>query len=195
MRWLFGGLVAPVIVVAVYMGSAALSMAGLANAVRAGDGAGVIARTDVPSLTQSLADQIVAAYLERLGQTRRIRPTEKMMARAVGLGIADAMIGKMLTPDNLTQVLKTGSLTGVEGVPPLAGLPRLGELDTANILKLLGRFRFIEPVEFGIRIGDATDADGYSEARLHFAGSGWKLAGLVLPKSALQQLAAALPAK
>ncbi|UYO53091.1 DUF2939 domain-containing protein [Rhodopseudomonas palustris] len=195
MRWLFGGLAALTILVIVYVGSAVASLGGLADAVRSGDGAGVIARTDVKSLTQSLADQIVAAYLERIGQTREIRPSERMLVRAAGLGIADAMIAKMLTPDHLTQLLKTGKLDGVQDLPPIAGLPQLGAIDTKNVLATLGRFRFVEPVEFAVRISDTPDADSYSEIRLHFAGSGWQLAGLVLPGNTVRELAATLPVK
>lgn len=195
MRWFFGGLAALIILVIVYVVSAVVSLGGLADAVRSGDGAGVIARTDVKSLTQSLADQIVAAYLERIGQTREIRPSERMLVRAAGLGIADAMIAKMLTPDHLTQLLKTGTLEGVQDLPPIAGLPQLGTIDTKNVLATLGRFRFVEPVEFAVRISDTTDADSYSEIRLHFAGSGWQLAGLVLPANVVRELAATLPVK
>ncbi len=195
MRWFFGGLAALIILVIVYVGSAVVSLGGLADAVRSGDGAGVIARTDVKSLTQSLADQIVAAYLERIGQTREIRPSERMLVRAAGLGIADAMIAKMLTPDHLTQLLKTGKLEGVQDLPPIAGLPQLGTIDTKNVLATLGRFRFVEPVEFAVRISDTTDAESYSEIRLHFAGSGWQLAGLVLPGNVVRELAAPLPVK
>lgn len=195
MRWFFGGLAALIILVIVYVGSAVASLGGLADAVRSGDGAGVIARTDVKSLTQSLADQIVAAYLERIGQTREFRPSERMLVRAAGLGIADAMIAKMLTPDHLTQLLKTGKLEGVQDLPPIAGLPQLGTIDTKNVLATLGRFRFVEPVEFAVRISDTTDADSYSEIRLHFAGSGWQLAGLVLPSRVARELAATLPVK
>ncbi|MFL9503110.1 DUF2939 domain-containing protein [Rhodopseudomonas palustris] len=195
MRWLFGGLAALIILVIVYVGSAVASLGNLADAVRSGDGAGVIARTDVKSLTQSLADQIFAAYLERIGQTREIRPSEHMLVRAAGLGIADAMIAKMLTPDHLTQLLKTGKLDGVQDLPPIAGLPQLGTIETKNVLATLGRFRFVEPVEFAVRISDTTDADSYSEIRLHFAGSGWQLAGLVLPGNMVRELAATLPVK
>ncbi|ACF03055.1 hypothetical protein Rpal_4561 [Rhodopseudomonas palustris TIE-1] len=195
MRWLFGGIAALIILVIVYVGSAVASLGGLAGAVRRGDGAAVIARTDVKSLTQSLADQIVAAYLDRIGQTREIRPSERMLVRAAGLGVADAMIAKMLTPEHLTQLLKTGKLDGVQDLPPIAGLPQLADIDTKNVVATLGRFRFVEPVEFAVRISDATDSDNCSEIRLHFAGSGWKLAGLVLPNRVARELAAALPAK
>jgi hypothetical protein len=195
MRWLFVSLAAIAIAVTVYLGSAAASLAGLVAAARAGDGAAVIARTDVPSLTQSLADQVVAAYLDRIGQTRQIRPMEKTLVRGFGLGFAEAMIAKMLTPDKLTQILKTGELNAGQGVPSLAGLPKLADLDSGNALALLQRFRFIQPVEFAIRISDSAEPDAYSAIKLHFESSGWKLSGLVLPTAVARDLAAALPTK
>jgi len=105
------------------------------------------------------------------------------------------MIAKMLTPQHLTDLLRTGRLDAVPEVPPIAGLPQLGELDTGNLAAMLQRFRFIEPVEFGVRISKTADPDSYSEIRMHFEGGGWKLAGLVLPVAITRELAAKLPAK
>jgi hypothetical protein len=195
MRWLIGGIAVLAVVVVAYFGSAAASLNGLADAVRSGNGAAVIERTDVSSLKQSLADQIIAAYLERIGQTREIRPTEKILVRAVGQGVADVMIAKLLTPGHLTQMLKTGQVNAGPDVPPLAGLPKLADLDTGRLGEMLQRFRFIEPAEFGIRISETDDAESYSEIRMHLEGGGWKLAGLVLPRSTIRNLAATLPAK
>lgn len=195
MRRLIGLLVALVILVALYVGSALWSLAALANAVRAGDGAGVIARTDVPSVTQSIADQVVAAYLARIGETRQVGSSEKMLIRAAGSGVVQAMIAKMLTPEHLAQFLKTGQLEGVQDMPQITGLPRLADLETSDVTAMLRRFRFIEPMEFGFRVGGTAAADDLSEVRLRFVGTGWKLSGLTLPASVARDLAATLPAK
>ncbi|MBB1092275.1 DUF2939 domain-containing protein [Rhodopseudomonas palustris] len=195
MRWFFGVLAVIVVGILIYLGSAAASLAGLAAAARAGDGAAVIARTDVKSLTQSLADQIVTAYLDRIGQTRQVRPMERTLVRGAGLGLAEAMIAKMLTPEHLTQILKTGGLDADPSLPSFAGVPKLTDLDTGNVLSLLQRFRFIQPVEFAIRISESSDPDAYSAIKLHFDGSGWKMSGLILPTAVARDLAAALPAK
>ncbi|WP_322513794.1 DUF2939 domain-containing protein [Rhodopseudomonas palustris] len=195
MRWFFGGLAAILIVVLIYLGSAAVSLAGLAAAARSGDGAAVIARTDVKSLTQSLADQIVGAYLDRIGQSRQVRPMERTLVRGVGIGFAEAMIAKMLTPDRLTQLLKTGGIGANDGLPSFEGVPKLADLDTGNVLSLLQRFRFIQPVEFAIRISESSEPELYSAVKVHFYGTGWKMSGLVLPEKVARDLAAALPAK
>lgn len=194
MRWLLGSLVALFVLLVLYLGSALWSLAGLADAVRTGNGAAVIERTDVISLKQSIADQVVAAYLVRIGETRQVGSTERMLIRAAGGGVAEAMIAKLLTAERLTEILKTGKIHGVQELPPISGLPRLADLDTGNALAMLQRLRFIQPTEFGIRLTDAT-ADRFGEARLHFAGTGWKLSGLTLPADVINNLAASLPAK
>jgi hypothetical protein len=115
MRWLTGALVTPLILIAVYVGSAVMSLNGLVDAARAGNGADVLARTDTPRLKRSLVDQIVSAYLKRIGQDRPIKPFERIVANTYGATIADALIGKLLTAENLTTILQKGSLTVLPG--------------------------------------------------------------------------------
>jgi hypothetical protein len=196
MRWFLGIVVAFLILVLVYLGSVASSLARLASAVRAGDAAAVLENTDVKALTHSLTDQVVGAYLDRVGATRRISPMEKMLVNAYGGSIADAMIAKMLTADRLTQILKSGKLQGAPDAPAVAGIPALADLPTGNWLSLLGRINFIQPVLLGIRISDSTDPDAYAAIDLHAEGLfTWKLAGLELPKAVVRDLAANLPVK
>jgi hypothetical protein len=194
MRWFLGCIIALVIAVAVYLGSAALSLSTLASAARAGDGAKVLEQTDIKALNRSLTNQIVGAYLERIGATRRISPMEKTLINTYGTSIADAMVGKMLTADKLTEMLKTGKLEGTTGLPSFAGLPAFGELPE-NWLSLLGRVHLIQPVLLGIRVSDTSDPESYTAINLHFEGSDWKLAGIELPKAIVRSLAATLPVK
>lgn len=194
MRWLFGIIAAALIIVLVYLGSAVSSVSKLAAAARAGDGAAVLDRSNVQGLRRSLTDQIVRAYLERIGATRKISAMEKMLVNTYGATIADAMVAKMLTADKLTQMLKSGNLDA-PGVPSFAGLPALANLHTENWLSLLGRLNFIQPVLLGIRISDTSDPDGYAAINLHYEGFDWKLSGIELPKAILRDLAASLPAK
>jgi hypothetical protein len=194
MRWLFGAIASALIFILLYLGSAALSLSRLAAAVRAGDGAAVLGRTNVNLLRHSLADQIVRAYLERTGTARKVSPMEKLLVTTYGATIADAMVGKMLTADRLTQVLKSGDLNA-PGVPSFSGLPNLTELPTGNRLSLLGRLNIIKPVLLGIRISDSSDPDSYCAIDLHYEGLDWKLAGIELPKAVLRDLAASLPSR
>jgi hypothetical protein len=195
MRWFIGIIVTIVVLILIYFGSAAYALAGLIAAAREGNGAAVIERVDVPSLTRSLTSQIVAAYLERVGATRRISPMERMLVNTYGATVADAMVAKMLTAEKLTQMLKTGKLDATPGVPDLTGLPALAGLQNEDWLSLLGRVSLVQPVLLAVRVSTASDPDNYAAINLHYEGPGWKLSGIVLPKAAVRELAASLPVK
>lgn len=195
MRWFLGTLAALIIAVAIYLGLAASSLATLASAARAGDIAKVLEKTDVKAVTRSLSTQIVNAYLDRIGATRKLGSMEKMLINTYGATVADAMAAKMLTADNLTQILKNGKLEASQGLLAFAGLPALADLHTGNLLSLLGRVNFITPVLLGIRVSEKSDPESYAAINLHFDGSGWKLSGLELPKPIARTLAASLPVK
>ena len=187
MRWFFGTLLALVLAVGIYVSSALVSLTGLAEAARAGDGAGILARTDTARLRLSLVDQIVSAYLTQMGKDRPVKPLERLLASTYGATVADAIIAKMLTAENLTRILKDGAISS--GESPIANMQGLGEIDTANLLKMLNRISFIKPVEFLFRLGEGENAGGVS---IHFEGDGWKLSGIQLPPAAVQVLAQSL---
>jgi hypothetical protein len=182
MRWFLGGLAAFAIALVIYVGSAILSLNGLVEAARAGDGAAILSRTDLPRLRHSLVDQIVFAYLKRVGRDRPVKPMERLVASTYGATIADAMVGKMLTADNLTQILRDGRVAVGETD---VNLQRLSDLDASGVLQKIGRLSFVKPVEFQVRLGDGDDAGGIS---LHFEGFGWKLSGVQLPAAAIEAL-------
>src|SRR4051794_26498345 len=96
MRWISGSLIAALLAAGVYLGSALVFVQGLAEAVRAGDAAAVVARTDLARVRHSLVDQIVAGYLKQLGRDRPVKPLERMLANSYGATIADALIAKLL---------------------------------------------------------------------------------------------------
>jgi hypothetical protein len=184
MRWFFGTLVALLAGAVIYVGSAIVSLNGLVEAARAGDGAGVLARTDTVRLRRSLVDQIITAYLKQLGQDRPVKPLERLAANTYGASIADAMIAKMLTPENLTAILNKGAIS--VGGAQIPDMVRLTEIDASKISDVLTRISPIKPVEFMIRLGETESAGGIS---LHFEGDGWKLSGIQLPAAAVQVLA------
>src|SRR3954449_7156735 len=187
MRWFFGTLLALVVGVGIYIGSAVVSLGNLVEAARAGDGAAVLARTDMPRLRRSLVDQIVSAYLKQLGRDRPVKPLERVLANTYGATIADAMIAKMLTEENLTRILKTGAISS--GERAIANMQGLGEIDTSSLLEMLSRISPVKPVEFLVRLGDGENAGAVS---IHFEGNGWKLSGIQLPAAAVQVLAQSL---
>jgi hypothetical protein len=195
MRWVIGIAVAIIVLVLIYLGSAASSLSKLVAAAQAGDGKTVIELTDVPALGRSLTNQIITAYLERIGTTRRIGAMEKMLINTYGATIADAMVAKLLTADKLTQILKTGNLSGTSDAPNLAGLPALADLHAENWASLLGRVSMVQPALLAIRVSKTSDPDSYAAVNLHYQDFGWKLSGIVLPKAAVRELAASLPVK
>jgi hypothetical protein len=184
MRWLIGTVLVFLIGVIIYAASAMVSLDSLVQVVRNGDAAGVLQRTDAVRLRHSLVDQIVSAYLKQLGRDRQIKPLERLAVNTYGASIADAMIGKMLTEDNLTAILNKGVIS--MGGSAIATMASFSEIDTSKVLETLSRISLVKPVELFVRLGDNERAGGVS---IHFEGSGWKLSGIQLPDEALQALA------
>jgi hypothetical protein len=186
MRWFFGSLIALLVCLGIYVGSAVVSLSGLIGAVRAENGADVLARTDTARLRRSLVDQIVGAYLKQIGRERPVKPLERLAANTYGASIADATIAKILTPESLTDVLNKGAIR-VGGVE--SNMQSLTEIDTSKVLETLSRVSPTKPVEFQIRLGQNESEGGVS---FHFEGNGWKLSGIQLPNAAIQALAQSL---
>jgi hypothetical protein len=195
MRWFLGIVVAAVITVAVYYGSALYGLSHLLAATHDGDGAAIVARTDLPRLSRSLSEQIVTAYLERIGATRRIGAMERMLVNGYGAAVANALVTKLLTPENLTELLKSGQLAEPKLSPALKGLPSLTDLQKINLLTQFGRVHFITPVRLRIRVSKSTDPEQATSIVLHRSSLTWKLAGIELPGKVLREIAASLPAK
>ena len=184
MRWFLATLFAVFLAAGIYLGSAIVSLTRLAEAAKTGNAQEVIARTDFVRLRRSLVDQIVPGYLEQSGLNRPIKPLERLAANTYGASFAEAMIAKMLTSENLTDILQKGIISS--GGSVIATLPSLSELDTSKVFQALRRLTLIKPVEFMIRLGEGEMAGGVS---LHFEGDGWKLSGIQLPTLAVQALA------
>ena len=56
-----------------------------------------MAGTNLPRLRHSIVDQIVSAYLDRIGQRRPVRPFERMAINA--FGATDHLAVKLMTPE------------------------------------------------------------------------------------------------
>ncbi|WIW44418.1 DUF2939 domain-containing protein [Bradyrhizobium sp. 62B] len=183
MRWFFGSLVALLVCLGIYIGSAIVSLGGLVQAVKVRDSAEVIARTDTARVRRSLVDQIVAAYLKQIGRERPVKPLERLAANNHGASVADAMIAKMFTPENLMAVLSKGAIS-VGGAD--ASMRGLTDIDTTKVFDTLKRVRPTKAVESQILVGEAENEGSINR---HFEGSGRKLSGIQLPTAAVQVLA------
>ena len=189
MRWTMAISISLLLALGTYVGSAAVSLDGLVQAAQSSDAAAVMSRTDLPRLKRSLVDQIVAAYLNRIGQKRAVKPLERLVASTYGASIADVMVGKLLT-GRLTELLNSGKVS-----LDASYLGEMGQLSQVAPLKLLEtakRVRLVSPVEFSLQLGSGQDAGGIS---LHFEGDGWKLSGVQLPSAVLDALSRHLPAQ
>jgi hypothetical protein len=189
MRWLVGTVLVLLISLVIYVGSAVWSVKGLAEAAKSGNGPEIIARTDLPRLKRSLVDQIVRAYLERQSAKRPLSLMERVLANTFGASIADVLVGKMLTEETLTKILRDGVVK--EGLPD-AHMPALAGVDLSSTFKILRRLSPVKIVEFEIALGSDASSGAIS---FHFEGNGWKLAGVNLPTKAVRALAETLPPK
>ena len=187
MRWFFGILLALILAVGTYVGSAIVSLGSLIQAARSGDGAEMLARTDIDRLRHSLVDQIVSAYLRQLGRDKPIKPLERMLANTYGATVADAMIAKMLTAENLTSILNKGAIS-YDG-HTIRDMQRLSEIDTSKTFEMLGRVSLVKPTELQVSLGNTKSAGAVD---IHFEGNGWKLSGIELPPAVVQTLAQSL---
>lgn len=195
MRWFLGIVIAVAVTVLVYYGSALYSLSRLTTAVRDGDGAAIVAYTNLPRLSQSLSEQIVNAYLERIGATRHVGAMERALIGGYGASVADALVSKLLTPENLTELLKAGRLAETKTSPALTGLPSLTDLRNISLLTQLGRAHYINPVKLSIWVSESADPEHATAVVLHRSSLSWKLAGINLPRKVLRDIAASLPAR
>jgi hypothetical protein len=144
----------------------------------------------LPRLRHSLVDQILTAYLDRLGQKRTVRPFERMAISAFGATIADDLAGKLMTPENLAVALKTGTVRNAAENVDYGTMSPLADFDASNIFVLAGRITLVKPVEFALRLGERRDAGSVS---MHLDGMTWKLSGVGLPPRILATLVDRLP--
>ena len=176
-----------------YLASAVVSLTEAVRAAQSGDGERLRGYVDIDSVRGSISSQVVAAYLAEIGETRRISQLERTLAMSLGTTIADAVVDKILTPENLAVLLKSGRVQTEAGTALAGDITPLAEIGRLNLFDILGRVRLIKPVEFAIRLGNSTDPERTSSFHMHFEGDGWKLSAIKFPKAALRELASKLP--
>jgi hypothetical protein len=187
MRWFLRLIALLVVLMAVYFGTAVVSLRGLIDDTRRGDTAAIMAWIDLPRLRDSLGDQIVRAYFGRIEKVRPVKTIERVAAPSV----VDALLTKLLTPENITKVLQSGTLPAGSATAPPIALPSLNSAGLDNVGRLLMRLRPKSPVQLQVLLDDA----GGTAIRIHFEGTHWKLSGIDLPPAALDKLIAELPAR
>jgi hypothetical protein len=171
-----------------YAGSALWSVGSLLVAVRAGDGPAIVAQTDIARLRKSLVDQVVRAYLDRVGADNR---RERQVVVAYGPTIADALIAKLLD-QGLTRLLQKGVVQDPSTGTVRASFTPLAVLAPGEFVELVSRLHPVKLVEFELQVSPPGDPRLYTAALFRFEGLSWKLAGLVLPPVVAADIAAML---
>ncbi|WP_247342085.1 MULTISPECIES: DUF2939 domain-containing protein [unclassified Bradyrhizobium] len=155
MKWLIGVVLAVLVCVGIYGGSAFVSLVGLVSAVRGADVAQILARTDMPRLRHSIVDQVMTAYLDRLGQKRQLRPIERIAINAFGATIADDLAAKLMTSENLSVLLKSGAVRNATEDITFGTMSSVAELDISSIFALAGRITFVKPLSLHCGLEEA----------------------------------------
>jgi hypothetical protein len=63
-------------------------------------------QVDFIRLRRSLAEQIIAAYLQVTGRTKKLGAFEKALAIGIGTSVADPLIAQFVNPENLLVLLR-----------------------------------------------------------------------------------------
>jgi len=192
MRKLLVVIAAIALLLAVYVGSIVVSVRGLIDAARSGNSAELLARTDLPRLRRSISAQILDVYLEKNAGNRK--PLERMLVNTYGASVADAMLAKFLTPEVLTRLLQTGSVTDTSR-NTVWEIPPVDSIDTSKLFDLVGRLRPIQIKTIEIRTSASDAPELYSAVSLSLDGTTWKLSGLRMPKALAEKLAQSLPGR
>ncbi len=113
-----------------------------------------------------------------------------MAINAFGATIADDLTIKLVTPENLSVLLKSGTVRNAAENITFGTMSSLAELDISNIFVFAGRITLAKPVEFALRLGESQDAGSVS---MHLDGTTWKLSGIGLPPKVLANMIDRLP--
>jgi hypothetical protein len=162
----------------------------LADHAAAGDAAAVANEIDFVRLRQSLTAQIVTAYLRLSGRSERFGPLSSALAASIGTTVADPILADLLTPDNLTKLLRGENVRALSDTIAVEATA-LPHLDLSNAFRAwlnsdygFGRFALSVPFE-------AAPQDRF-QLHLSLQHGRWMLTGIDLSASLQTRLAKAL---
>jgi hypothetical protein len=107
-----------------------------------------MARTDMPRVRHTLVDQVMATYLDRRGQKRPLRPIDRVAINPFGTTIAHDLAAKLMTPENLAVLLKSGTVGNAADNITFGSMSSLAEVDVSNLFAIAGRVRPVKPSSF-----------------------------------------------
>jgi hypothetical protein len=180
MRWKILA-IAFLLLVAAYTAWPFYGLQRLASAVEARDVAALQQLVDFRALRLSLARQISATYLASTGKGAQLGSA----AAGLGSAIADALIGELVTPEALADLLSKGSagpFAPAGGAAPLTGSPLNNVWKTwLNSDYGLG--------SFSVRLPPDRPSIQQYQLDLRLSDWRWKLAGVQMPEELRLRLA------
>jgi hypothetical protein len=166
-----------------YLATAILSVFRLAQAIDREDSSQILAMTDQVALRRSAVGQILQVGLEG----RHLSNRDRIFAQTVGASMIDLFIEKLLTPNNLVELLKSGRIAATEAAPQLS--INITRLSAQQPTDLFGRIRISGFRRFGLRLSNARAGDEHAELIFQFEPLSWQIVGLRLPKQELREQA------
>jgi hypothetical protein len=187
MRILIRGMVALVILLAVYWAWALAGAAQLASAAERGDADAVIERVDLQALIRSLSGQIARAFADQNPQLQKAPPRPGVFLNA---SAAEMLLRALLTPDNIAALLSQGRVglvgDGGKDEGTLWGMPSLGEAFHARPLQVIMHSYFDGPLSFVVGLDSS---DGRYRVHMNLSGLTWRMSGVDIPEPITARLA------
>jgi hypothetical protein len=191
MRWLLRIMAAVALVWTVFSASPYAALYDLARAVDRRDEAAIEARVNIRALRESVARQIIAAYLGSPAG-RDVDPAYRQLAADAATAFAEPILDRLLPPRGLIDLLDDGwPQQVVPAAPAAAGGLRLRSLSQAWGLYRKSESRGFRTMLFAFP-PDAP-AERRFRLRLRLTNWSWRLADIELPAALLGQLAQELP--
>jgi Protein of unknown function (DUF2939) len=176
----------------IFMVSPFLALARLSRAVESRDIATVDERVDFRAVRLSLTKQILSEYMRSTGRGQELTGFSRNAAMSAGATLADPLVAQFLTPEALDRLMR-GSL------PPQVGgetAPDGLRLDLTSLDQAWRTFIGSESRGFtNLLVPVPPDRTAAEQYRLHLRLKGltWRLQGIELPASVVQDLANKLP--
>jgi hypothetical protein len=194
-KYIIGALVLFALVMA-YDAWPLVGAAQLASAAKSGNAEEVLKRVELPALRKDLTRQIVRAYLDETGKGPK-GAFARNVAVNVGTTIAEPYVAELLTPENLTSLLRNGRVAGAAAQPTLLSsetLPNFSELLDAGLWTTYLRSHYDGFTSYFIDVPGGKNGEAFG-VRLDLVGTTWQLAGIELPKSLLARVVQEVIAK
>jgi hypothetical protein len=171
----------------------------LARAAEQRDAAAVAERIDFVALRRSLARQVIRSYLRQSGRGEKLGAYGRGVAVSVGTTVADPYLEQLLNPDTVTALLSSGQLKAItvenRTVSFDQPLPALPHALTGDLLPVILGSGYDGLSTFVLSLPAASGSGESYGVHLRRDGLTWRLAGLDLPPTLVDRIAADIVAR